>query len=549
MLERHGDKVVAEMTSISALAVDMHGGDAELLARDPNVEGISVDAPVHATDAGTSVSTVLGVGLRETLGVTSSWTGAGVGIAVIDSGLDATGDFGTRVRARYDFTTRSVPSANDDGFGHGTHVSGLAAGDGTLSESREFMGLAPGAHLIVLRVLDDTGAGSTSDVIAAVEFAIRNKAALDIDIINLSLGHPIYEPAARDPLVLAVERAVRAGIVVVVAAGNHGESIETGLPGYGGITSPGNAPSAITVGALDTRGTVTRADDRMTSYSSRGPTWYDGFAKPDLVAPGHNHGAAAATASWLYASYPDLRLQSAGAWNYMRLSGTSMAAAVTSGVVAHMLEASAATNGRGAPPLTPNAIKAILQYTAIALRDDGGAPYDPLSQGAGALNAAGAIELARAVRTARPPGSFWLDARLCPAAPRSSLGGEVWPWSRTVVWGSTLAGGSTVSLNQPAWETSVAWGDSSGTLWASGKTVVWGSSKTVVWGSDVVWADAARWASTIVWGSGLIGASDVQTHTVVWGSSNVTAGTVVWGSLDVGALTFPYDPARPAGEP
>src|SRR5699024_2732564 len=109
--------------------------------------------------------------------------------------------------------------------------------------------------------------------------------AFKIDVINLSLGHPVYEPASTDPLVRAVERAVRAGIVVVTAAGNIGMDTE-GDAGYAGITSPGNAPSAITVGAADTRGTVRIGDDRVASFSSRGPTWFDGFAKPDLVAPG-----------------------------------------------------------------------------------------------------------------------------------------------------------------------------------------------------------------------------------------------------------------------
>lgn len=371
ILERHGDHVAAEFPSIGALAVEIHGPDVDSLVFDPAVEGILVDAPVHASDDDSSGSTLRGLeGLRETLGLTSSWTGSGIGIALIDSGLQPTKDFETRVRAFYDFTRGGVQSIADDAFGHGTHVSGLAAGDGTLSNSNEFMGIAPKARLVILRVLDQNGQGYTSHVISALEFAIKNKAALGIDIVNLSLGHPIYEPAASDPLVLAVEKAVRAGIVVVVAAGNYGKSPENGLAGYAGITSPGNAPSAITVGAVDTRGTVSRMDDRLPSYSSRGPTWYDAYAKPDLVAPGHDLGAAAATNSWLYATYPTLRLQSNDEWNYMRLSGTSMAAAVTSGVIAHMLEANANTNGRRAPRLTPNAVKAVLQYTAIGVRDD-----------------------------------------------------------------------------------------------------------------------------------------------------------------------------------
>src|SRR5205814_2419854 len=106
--------------------------------------------------------------------------------------------------------------------------------------------------------------------------------------------HVIYEPAASDPLVQAVERASRAGVIVVAAAGNYGKNPTTGQPGYAGITSPGNAPSAITAGAVKIQNTVVRSDDRIADYSSAGPTWYDAFVKPDIVSPGHNIVAVAA---------------------------------------------------------------------------------------------------------------------------------------------------------------------------------------------------------------------------------------------------------------
>ena len=140
-------------------------------------------------------------------------------------------------------------------------------------------------------MLDSNGAGYTSNVIKAVEFAVANRTSLGIHIINLSLGHPIYEPAANDPLVLAVESAVRAGIVVVVSAGNNGQD-DTGAIGYAGISSPGNAPSAITVGTVDHKNTAWPYDDTVAPYSSRGPTWFDGFAKPDILAPGHRRRRA-----------------------------------------------------------------------------------------------------------------------------------------------------------------------------------------------------------------------------------------------------------------
>ena len=226
-------------------------------------------------------------------------------------------------------------------------------------------GVATKAKIISLKTLDANGAGYTSTVIDAIEFAIDNKDKLGIDIINLSLGHPILEPAATDPLVQAVEAAARAGIVVVTSAGNYGTNPDTLQTGYAGITSPGNAPSAITVGAVDTKQTVTRSDDTIPDYSSRGPTWYDAVTKPDLVAPGHQLVSDAAEASTLTRTRSrSLINDREGKPQYLRLSGTSMSAGVTSGVVALMLEAH---NKVFKAPCSPNAVKAMLEYSAIPL--------------------------------------------------------------------------------------------------------------------------------------------------------------------------------------
>src|SRR5262249_18593283 len=164
----------------------------------------------------------------------------------------------------------------------------------------------------------------------------------------------------------------------------------TGLPGYAGILSPGNAPSAITVGALDTKNTETPVDDTIPTYSSRGPTFYNALAKPDLVAPGQNLIADAAPGSTLFTQYPDRQVTTgpAGPARYFRLSGTSMSAAVTSGVIALMIEAARDADRS----LRPNLIKAILEYTALPLPQ-----YDALTQGRGALDPDGAIRLVGAI--------------------------------------------------------------------------------------------------------------------------------------------------------
>ena len=485
-LRNRGRAVFKQYTLIDAVATQATADDLAALQADPAVVGISIDAVVAGTavTAPTSDASTLLSTLRLPL---QSVSGKGVGIAVVDSGITLNGDFSNV--SFYDFTS-GVPSAPYDDFGHGTHVSGLIAGKGSLSQGT-YTGIAPRAKLIEFKTLDVQGCALTSTVIAAIEFAVANKNALGIDIINLSLGHPIFESVQTDPLVLAVEAATRAGIVVVVAAGNVGRSRTTGAPGYAGILSPANAPSAITVGALDTKNTTARSDDAVAAYSSRGPTWYDALAKPDLVAPGQSLIADAAIGSTLYAALPNAQISgNGGIARYMRLNGTSMAAAVTSGVAALVIEAS--RNAYGVTP-TPAAVKSILMYTALPL---GG--VDALTQGHGALNASGAVALTIAAGAAGWPAAGF-DGLVTP--PTTTIGGETWRWSQaaessdTVVWGT--ADGATL----PVWAQTVVWG----TVSFDGDTVVWGTydSDTVVWGTND--------SDTVVWGTN---------DTVVWGSTN-----------------------------
>ena len=193
---------------------------------------------------------------------------------------------GGRADRFFDFTADGRAGHPYDDYGHGTHVATLIAGEGKESEVEVeefdngkphrnkialYRGVAPKARIISLKVLDRGGAGYTSAVLRALEFAVENREKLKIDVINLSLGHPIYESPDTDPLVRAVEDAVRAGIIVVASAGNYGMNQETGETGYAGIASPGNAPSVITVGAMDMHDTANRSDDTVAPYSSRGP--------------------------------------------------------------------------------------------------------------------------------------------------------------------------------------------------------------------------------------------------------------------------------------
>jgi len=521
----HGADVRAEFGIIEAVAADLPAGLIRSLAKDKDVLALSFDSPVTVSGVsgavtGTAVNS--GYTLRRTLGVdgpatTSPLTGAGVTVAIIDSGIYKAPDFGARITRLVDLTG----GTGNDTYGHGTHVAGIIGGGAT-----EVPGIAKGVKLVGLRVLDGQGSGFTSHVISALQSAVDNRVTWGIDIVNMSLGHPIYEPAATDPLVQAVEAAVRSGIVVVVSAGNVGMNPETGLVGYGGISSPGNAPSAITVGAVRTQNTTSRIDDVVADYSSRGPTWFDANAKPDIVAPGHRVLATSDQFMYLYQAYPLLQGPPASRGKeYMYLSGTSMATGVASATVALMIEAS--KEAFGVTP-APNAIKAMLMHAAFPMTDAAGAPYDTLTQGAGALNGGGAIALAQTIDPRAAAGSYWLTSSVTETTP---VDGQVIAWGRNIVWGDNIIWGDALYTNRSAWSPNIVWGDD--TVWSeslagmTGATeIVWGAAYNAVWGSNIVWGDACNivWgdARNIVWG---------DARNIVWGD----ARNIVWGDLSQGA--------------
>ena len=229
-------------------------------------------------------------------------TSDGPSIAIIDSGIQPHADLpAARIRYFKDFVSGGTTPV--DGCGHGTHVAGIAAGSGAAS-SGEYAGIAPGTDIVALRVLGDDCSGNTSDVIDALEWIARHHLIYKIRVVNLSLGHPVFESILTDPMVQAVERLSRKGIVVVTAAGNMGTDPRTNRSGYGGVGAPCNAPSSICVGALDTKGTEAFDDDDVAGFSSRGPTRFDLLAKPDLVAPGVKITSLAAPGSTLFENYP-----------------------------------------------------------------------------------------------------------------------------------------------------------------------------------------------------------------------------------------------------
>jgi subtilisin family serine protease len=258
-LSSEGRGIESEHPAIDGFTVELPISDIRRLCTSAVVAACSDDVRITATSAagqldsgpsssfGRGASTHLKAAdavnsMLGNIGLESNAAGGkGVTIALIDSGLQPTRAFHNRIKAFYDFTdgrSRYQRRATDE-YGHGTHVAGLIGGLQTHDDSA-YQGVAPGVDFVVLKVLDADGSGRTSDVIRAIEFATANAgdAALGIDIINLSLGHPIYESAATDPLVQAVEAAARAGVIVVASAGNFGTNPVTGEIGYAGSTSP-----------------------------------------------------------------------------------------------------------------------------------------------------------------------------------------------------------------------------------------------------------------------------------------------------------------------
>ncbi len=488
---------------INGVELDVPNGVINQLESRPEVFRLHFNRPVAAHNYRTSV-TVGATTIRQTYG----YTGAGVGVAVIDSGITAWHDdltkglssksypFGNqRVSKFVDFVSAQALPYDDNG--HGSHVAGIIAGNGYDSLTQK-AGIAPGASLVVLKVLDQNGGGSIGNVIAAMSWVAANAAAYNIRVVNLSIGARIAESYWTDPLTLAAKKLADQGITVVTAAGNFGKG-SNGLQQYGSVTAPGNAPWVLTVGASSTEGTTTRLDDVLADYSSAGPTKIDYLAKPDLVAPGTGTISLAVPGSTLFNAKPAARVDGLFEANaYLALSGTSMAAPVVSGTVALMLQAN--------PTLTPNLIKAILQYTA---QPYGG--YRPLQQGAGFLNTAGAVRLAR----------FYFNNAAGSAMPVQA------GWSHSIIWGNHLVSGGYLNPSGNAWASNIVWG--SAVASASGDNIVWGSlcqsCDNIVWGSadvtgeNIVWGSAA--ADNIVWGS-------VTGDNIVWGSA--ASDNIVWGS-------------------
>ena len=504
-MRNRGGLLHAKLHMIKGAAFTIPVSALAALEADPEIASVTIDHPMNVMDDLTNDAT----------GVETAWssglTGAGIGVAVIDSGINDShpdlrnADGSSRVVYHQDFT--GTPTTNSNGaqydlYGHGTHVAGIIGGNGSLSGG-QYEGVAPGVNLVDLRALDANGAGTDSTVIAAIQQAIALQNTYNIRVINLSLGRGIPVSYTQDPLCQAVEAAWNSGIVVVVAAGNYGRLNVGGNNGFGTVTAPGNDPLVLTVGATKSNGSSYASGETKASYSSKGPTTYDHVVKPDMMAPGNDIVSLAAPGATLEATYPnELVTGTDGNSDYFTLSGTSMATPAVAGAAALLLQEQST--------LTPDQVKARLMKTAYKMGMFSTSAYVPhllqsfldyydlFSVGSGLLNVQAAV-----ANTDLAPAT--IGSALSPAAVYN-------PQTHTV---SLVNGNSTVASTSVVWGSSVVWGTS----------VVWGSSivngTSVVWGSSLPWNDNTLSAFSVVWGSST--GTSTTASSVVWGASVSTA--------------------------
>lgn len=491
-----GGRVHRELPLVRSQAVSLKAAELDRLAEDPDVESISLDHPVF-----TSLDTAAAA-----VNASAAWSvnqiGSGIGVAVIDSGVSAHPDLNGRIVYNQDFTGEGQ---NADLFGHGTHVAGIIAGNAAASTGANYFkaikGIAPGVNIINLRALNSAGVGSDSTVIAAIQKAISLKTTYNIRVMNLSLGRPVTGSYLNDPLCKAVESAWKAGIVVVVSAGNYGRIDNNGVDGYGTITAPGNDPYVITVGAMKTMGTGSRSDDLIATYSSKGPTLYDHIVKPDIVAPGNKMHSALTqnlTSAGLYMTYPSTQFPcsyyqnycgTGNSQNYYQLSGTSMAAPMVSAAAAILI-------GKN-PALTPAQVKARLMKTAFKAFPasstvvTGGQTYtdyyDVFTVGAGYLD----------IQAALNNNDLAAGNALSPS----------------VTYNSSTDTGTVTFAPGSAFQ-------STGTF---GTAVIWGTNQ--VSRTAVIWGTSSTWAANSIWG-----ASGPSAFAVIWGTGSVNSTAVIWGT-------------------
>ena len=384
-----GGRVVSVEAALSLLVVDLPGGAAgpaaAVVRRQSGVERLSPDRSLRATSLGFAPSTQPGAmpNVTRITGAQALWragyTGSGVDVALLDSGVAPVPSLSDPAKVvvgpDLSFESQDPDLRYLDTFGHGTHMGSIIAGRETpvtsggqyAADSGDFVGMAPDARLVSVKLADHDGAVDVSQVIAGIDWVVQNRTTngMNIRVLNLSYGTQSPQSWQSDPLSWAAEVAWHKGIVVIASVGNDGSD--------GGLSNPAYNPWILAVGASDTNGTDDRGDDEVAAYSARsGSGWRS--RGPDLVAPGDKIVAAGVPGSNIYITYPEAHVGN----GFLRGSGTSQATAVVSGGVALLLQQR--------PWMTPDQVKDLLKRSATRLPDETWA-----SQGSGELDLAKAM--------------------------------------------------------------------------------------------------------------------------------------------------------------
>ena len=362
-----GGRVTGDLPIINGLAVRTSAARADKLATEDGVRAVSLNAAVKknaARSASGIDASLLQTSYPDSVQAPRAWSGAtgkGVGVAVIDTGIAGTepdfrtspSDSTSRVVATV--ATNPYATSDNDSYGHGTHVAGIIAGNSNNRPASDplkghYAGVAPDANLISVKVADEKGDATVLDVIYGLQYVVDNKSTYNIRVVNLSLESADAQSYKTDPLDAAAEAAWFNGIVVVAAAGNRGTA------GDAVDYAPGNDPYVISVGGVDDQGTKNTLDDTLADWSSRGTT-QDGFAKPEITAPGAHIVSNLAPNSQFTLLCPSCIVDG----QYIRAGGTSMAAPVVSGGVADLLQLH--------PEYTPNQVKGALVTSGRKIGD------------------------------------------------------------------------------------------------------------------------------------------------------------------------------------
>jgi serine protease AprX len=363
--------VRAPLAIVDGVAATVPASDLDRLAHSPAVKAVTLDRVGHfpstsVDDVQTASTFVASTGAGQAC--QQGYTGQGIGVAVIDTGISPMADLAGRVVYGPDLSGEGTLI---DTYGHGTVMGGIIGGNGADSALRSggaYTGVAPKATLVAVKTAGANGAVDVSTVLQAMSWVSAYASQFNIRVVSLSWGTPGTQDPAVDPLDYAVERLWRQGIVVVVAAGNNG-------PNAGTIAKPGDDPMVLTVGAYDDKQNTDPGDDSVASWSSRGPT-AQGYTKPDVVAPGRYVIATRSFGSTIESTYPKALYPP----SYIRGSGTSEATAMTAGLAALLLQAH--------PTWTPDQVKFALMSTARPMSS-----WTANNQGAGRVNVAAALAL------------------------------------------------------------------------------------------------------------------------------------------------------------